>query len=71
MFTLSIYYKTTCMNELETLLGFLNILDDQKPWKLNELFNFKCVSHAKFGRLGSTSTGLIYIELQPYPGGSF
>jgi hypothetical protein len=42
------------MNELETLLGFLNILDEQKPWKLNELFNFKSVSHAEFGRLGST-----------------
>jgi hypothetical protein len=42
------------MNGLETLLGISNILDEWKPYKLDELFNFKSISHLKFGHIGNT-----------------
>jgi hypothetical protein len=35
------------------LLGFTNILDEWKQQKLNKLFNFKSISHPKFGHLGN------------------
>ena len=42
----------SCMNGLKNFLGFPNILDKRKSYRLDELFNVKFVSHPKFGHMG-------------------